>query len=130
MIKGFEDETKPLSLYETKSILPRLVDGLSKRIGLDLIVTNAEMIGQLRRENYSVNPARIRKLINHIRVKGLIKNLISTSRGYYVASKQQEVRDCITSLEQRESAIYTVRKALESQLSEWESLDKQENLFG
>lgn len=116
MIKGFTEQTKPLSDYELNTLVPRIVRGLTKKVGKEKAITNTEIVAILKREGYSLSEARVRKIINYIRVNGIIERLIATSDGYYVANTKKEVADYIESLKGREDAIRAVRRRLEVQL--------------
>jgi hypothetical protein len=64
-----------------------------------------------------LDEARVRKIINHIRTNGLVRWLIATNKGYYIAETREEVEQYIESLRGREDAIRVVREAMENQLS-------------
>ena len=61
--------------------------------------------------------ARIRKLINHIRVNGLVECLMATSNGYYITEDPWEMKRYIESLQGREDAICAVKEAMREQLN-------------
>lgn len=114
MIDGFSEETSPLSDYEKDTLLPLMIKGLSPRYGVENAITNSEMVAGLKKmECRSVTPARIRKLINHIRLNKLVTNLISSSKGYYRSFDYEEIKAYQTSLMQRASAITEVAKSFE-----------------
>lgn len=116
MIPGFVVETQPLSPYEKKQLLPVVVKGLQTRVGKENAITNGEMCNILEDLGYRVSASRLRKIINHIRIFGLIYNLMATSNGYYIATSKDEVEEYVKSLEGRENAINAVRMSLESQM--------------
>ena len=116
MLNGFYNETKPLTDYEERTLLPVMVKCLSKHIGEEKAITNKKMCEALQENGYEVGEARIRKLINHIRINGLVDYLVANSKGYFVAQKKDEVKSHIASLKGREEAINAVRMALEEQL--------------
>lgn len=116
MLNGFKEQTKPLSDYELKTLVPRIVRGLTKKVGKEKAITNTEIVAILKKEGYKLSEVRVRKIINYIRVNGIIERLIATSDGYYIANNEQEVRDYIESLKGREEAIRAVRRRLEAQL--------------
>ena len=113
MIEGFEDETAYLSDYEKDTLLPVIVRGLNWRMGIECVITNAEMVKALKKYGFKTTGARIRKIINYIRVKKLVINLISSSKGYYRTNDPEEVRKYVHSLMQRASAIEKVAKSFE-----------------
>lgn len=116
MIDGFLDETKPLTDYEEQTLLPVMVKSLQHHIGIDAAISNRAMCEALEGKGYSTSETRIRKVINYIRVNGLVDCLVACSKGYYVASTRSEVQSHISSLRGREEAIRAVRNALENQM--------------
>lgn len=116
MICGFEQETEPLSEYERETLLPVMVACLSRKVGKDKAVKNEYMCEKMEEHNYHIGPARVRKIINHIRVNDLIECLMATNKGYYITKDKQEMRSYISSLKGREAAIRAVRIAMERQL--------------
>lgn len=106
MINEFE-ETNPLTSVEV-SMIPLFVKGLSNKIGEGRAITNAEMVTALKSHGLEIYPARVRKIINHIRTQKLVKNLIATSKGYYIEVDQNKIKNYVESLRQRASAILEV----------------------
>ena len=80
MIKGFSEETQPLTEYERKVILPIILEGLKTKIGKANAVTNKYIISRLR-DSYKIDAARLRKIINHIRTA-----FIASSRPFRLSS--------------------------------------------
>ena len=118
MIENFEELTYELTKYERDIIVPYMVDRLKKNIGKDYAVTNQVIIkGMEKDRNFQLKltSARIRKLINYIRVNDLIPCLMATSKGYYRADSINEIESYIRSLKQRERAICIMREAIERQ---------------
>ena len=119
MLKGFETETKPLTVDEA-NILDPLVRGLNNHKGEDQAIKAKDIIAAMRAlgegDEFSAlakfNGARLRKLVNHIRREGLIVELVSTSKGYWVETDREKIKDCITSLHQRATAIQEVSTAM------------------
>jgi hypothetical protein len=120
MINGFTNETKPLSEYERDTLTPIIVRGLSMKIGKERAIKNSEICAKMRLQGYRIDNARLRKVINHIRVNALLPGVIATSEGYYIATTKEEMADYIASLESRESAIQEVSVALRKQMSLYE----------
>ncbi len=117
MITGFENETYDLTDYELSEVLPAIRSGLLTKQGVEKAVTNKAIVAGLENKlSIRTNEARVRKIINYIRNKNMIPRLIASSKGYFVASKRQEVIDYIESLKGRENAIKKVRVAIEQQL--------------
>jgi len=80
-------------------------------------VTNSYICRCLKKQGYVIDGARLRKIINYIRVKNLIIGLMATSNGYYIAESKSEMIDYIDSLKGRENAIKAVRVAMENQMN-------------
>ena len=129
MINGFERETAPLTDYEKDTLLPLLVRGLSSKIGKNMAVSNKYIVSRLIKQGYKIDEARVRKIINHIRLKGLVPCLVATSAGYYIATDEEELREYIESLRGRESAIRAVREAIEEQAQTSNTIICDDGLF-
>lgn len=109
MIKGFEQYTQPLDDYERDVILPLLVRGLKTKIGKQQAIKNEAMISALKTRGLKkINPARIRKIINHIRVNGLIRNLVASSNGYYIELDLEERKKYAESIRQRAESMLAI----------------------
>lgn len=114
MIKGFDEQTQPLTEYEEKFLLPVVIAGLKTKRGAESAVTNTYIVSKLK-PRYKVDAPRLRKIINHIRVNDLLPGLIATNNGYYLATSEAEINDYVDSLRGREDAIRAVRMAMERQ---------------
>jgi hypothetical protein len=119
MLNGFANETEPLTGYELEQLLPVIAGGLRHHVGESRAVTNGTIVGTLTRLGYKISTARVRKIINHIRTNGIVQRLVATSKGYYIATDADELREYIDSLKGRENAIRSVRESMERQLEEW-----------
>lgn len=117
MLNGFTPQTEPLTDYERDTLLPVICRGLSTKIGEKRAITNKSITKAMVSAGYVLNEARVRKIINHIRTHGMVKWLIATSKGYYIATRAEDVEKYIDSLRGREGAIRAVREAMEQQLS-------------
>ena len=116
MIKNFTEETEPLTEYEEQQLMPPIVRGLMTKRGKNNAVTNNAIIDGLRRNlNLRITSARVRKIINHIRINDIVPCLIATSNGYYIADTEAELREYEESLLGRESAIRQVRLSIARQ---------------
>ena len=116
MIKNFTEETEPLTEYEEKQLMPPIVRGLMTKRSKNNAVTNNAIVDGLRRNlNLSITSARVRKIINHIRINDIVPCLIATSNGYYIADTEAELREYEESLLGRESAIRQVRLSIARQ---------------
>lgn len=116
MLEGFEKETNPLTEREL-SVLTPMVEYLQKAKGKQNAVRNEIIIRYLfPKTGISLNQTAVRKLINYIRKRGLITNLMATSSGYYVSSDIKELQKYVKSLEGRENEIRRVRLSIEAQI--------------
>lgn len=128
----FENETAPLSDYERETLLPEMVKLLSTKYGEYNAVTNSYIIASLKGAfsvsfDSRIGGARVRKLINHIRINGLIPGLMASSKGYYIASSAAELQTYEESLKNREDAIRAVRLSIAKQRREiYEGLHKED----
>lgn len=116
MISGYEKETDDLTFYERRIILPIVVEELRLHKGKDKAVSNAALRTQLQELGYDITGVRTRKIINHIRVNGLIECLAASRKGYYIARTKNEMKAYLYSLKNREEAIAAMRMALEEQI--------------
>lgn len=116
MLKGFEEQTEPLNEYEERVLLPVVIIGLTNKVGKENAVTNSYVCRKMKGNGYQISESRLRKIINHIRVRGLVVGLIATSDGYYIAESREQISDYIESLRGRENAIKAVRLAIENQM--------------
>lgn len=117
MLNGFQTQTEPLTDYERNTLLPVICRGLKNKIGEARAITNAAITKAMKGAGYQLNEARVRKIINHIRTTVMVRWLIATSKGYYIATSRQEMEDYIGSLRGREDAIRAVRESMEKQLN-------------
>jgi hypothetical protein len=115
MITGFETETAQLSNHEAFTLLPIFTRCLKDHVGKSKAVTNAQIVKGMRACGHSVNDARVRKIINHIRINGLVAGLIASSEGYYIAQTDLELQEYEASLKGREDAIRAVRQSIHKQ---------------
>jgi hypothetical protein len=118
MLPGFTEQTKPLTEME-QQLLPVIVRGLAKKIGSDNAVTNKTICEGLHKTyDVVISEARIRKIINHIRMNNLVPGLVANSCGYYVSKNPKEVMEYIESLEGRKNAIEGIAMQFKKYLHE------------
>ena len=112
MITNFETITYDLTDAEMKFI-PLLVAGFS-RYTKDNPIKEPDIVTRFNERNpgMKLTGARLRKLVNHIRVNGLLP-LIATSKGYYVSYDKTEVQAQIRSLNERANSILKCSKGME-----------------
>lgn len=116
MIKNFQKETCPLTDYEKDRLVPVVVACLSSRRGSSQAVNSRQLLMH-HLKNYMVDAARLRKVINYIRTKGLIKGLMATSKGYYIAESREELEAYLESLQGRELAIKELWRCIRKQMN-------------
>lgn len=109
MINEFENITYELTESELE-LVPVIIKGINIRVGKEMAVS-----GTLICEKLKIKGARLRKIINYIRVNNLIYGLCSCVKGYYIAKTLQELEGCIISLRQRVASQVRVLNALEGQ---------------
>lgn len=117
MIKNFEHETCKLNDFEKGKLLPVVVSVLKGYVGKTNVITNKKII-RLHLSDFPVTPARLRKVLHHIRTRHLVKGLIATSKGYYIAEKRKDFEDFIKSLDGRIGAIMDVKRSMTRQMDE------------
>ena len=107
MINNFEDFTEELSPDELKLVAP-LMNGLRTKSKQNTIkapdIVKAMNLFADKNALINITEPRLRKLVNHIRMKGILP-IIATSQGYYVSYDKQEITDQINSLTQRANSI-------------------------
>ena len=91
MIKCFEKETAELNDYERNHLLPIVVEKLSLAVGKSNSIKSHYIVDEIKIRGFKVDSARIRKVVHEIRAKGLIKNLMATSNGYYIATSKKDI---------------------------------------
>jgi len=116
MINNFKQQTEDLNQYEKDELLPLFIKGLQKKIGEQNSITAIEMENALKQLNHKVTGARIRKIINYIRRKGLVPCLIASSKGYYIETDTNKLEDYIDSLIQRSEAINHIADCMKNEL--------------
>jgi len=120
MIKGFENETEPLSAEELIA-LPILIEGFKKLKGKECAMTAKYIAAQMKKHHFiTIDGARIRKVVNYIRTNNKVPFLMATSRGYYVSDSTDEILEYVKSLKDRADSIYHVAKCLEGQINNYE----------
>ncbi len=127
MITNFENQTHELNTYERDVLLPLIIKGLKTKVGKENAVTNKQICKALKQQGYKINDARVRKLVQYIRVNHIVHLVIATSKGYYLATTKDEVEKYIKSLTERLSAIQETRNAIIKQLAE-ENEDNDETI--
>lgn len=128
-MKNFEEITRPLSDVERRAV-PIIVERFRKRPGKTNVVTSKTMIDGLK-EHFGIelNDSRIRKIIQYIRLNGLLIGLVATSSGYFLTQNPKDLEEWIESLKQREEAIRAIRLTAEKDLQKINDGMKTGKLF-
>lgn len=100
MVTGFEEITVELSEEEIE-LAYKVAIGFSFRKGKEKAITNSEIVKSMKAKGYKVNDTRIRKIIQYIRVNYLVRNLVASSKGYYVETDPREIAKYKQSLRER-----------------------------
>lgn len=72
---------------------------------------SARMIVESIQRNYPdirIDDVRVRKIINYMRVNKMIKNLLASSRGYFIERDRERVRQYVSSLRSRARNVMQV----------------------
>lgn len=115
MIKGFETETGVLTQDE-QVIATEIAYILMNHVGQENIVKSDKIIEVINNSSkLKIAGPRFRKIINHLRTSGMVKNLLATSGGYYIETDLEKVQKYIDGLRHRGESILAVCKAMENQ---------------
>lgn len=124
MITLFEDITYELTDYETETLLPIVVKGLSTKKGKENAITNKKICDALKGKGYKISEPRLRKIIHHIRVEQLIVGLCCNSKGYYVTDSLEELGRYVESLAQRIRSQQAIHKSMKKCMDKIQLLDR------
>ena len=120
MITSFEEQTHPLTEYEREVLLPIMVLGFKTKVGIERCITNPQICKALKSKGYDVTEPRIRKIVFYIRNKNLVPKLIASSKGYWIATKKEEVEIWVMSLQSRLEAMQETYIYAQKILSDFE----------
>lgn len=77
-------------------------------------ITAASMAKKLRAEGLDTSTARVRKMVNYLRLTGIVRNVVETSRGYTVARNAVELKRYLDQVVAQLNALEAVKQALEN----------------
>lgn len=117
MLPTHEQQTHELTDKEL-TYIPFITSKLSLNIGKEMAVTNKYICRKLEINGMKVSGPRFRKIIQHIRIHGLIPCLVATSKGYYVANTKQECLEHIEMYDKRINSETIGRDALMFQMNQ------------
>lgn len=119
-------KTSPLTEVE-KLLIDPIIKILRNRIGKVNAVSASiisDRLSSWMQENrqfipktFKLNDQKLKKIIDHIRQFDKISCLISNSKGYYIASNQEEVNEELKEIRQKIHNIQVVHDHLEQQSS-------------
>jgi hypothetical protein len=113
-IDGFEEWT--VLTEDDLKVVPAVASSLRARIGKSNAITARELAQKFNLGPGGKGQARVRAILHHIRVRGIVPKVVASSCGYYVAGSREEVVTYVGSLRQRIAAIGAVAAALQDQL--------------
>ncbi len=116
MLKLFKNITEELTDLEKNEMVPILVDTLKKSSHTN-IFKGKHLCGLLQASKYPVSEARVRKMVNYIRVLNLMAPsvLIGTSQGYFITNDSHVIEDQIESLQGRIDSTQAVIDSIKAQ---------------
>ena len=129
MIPGHEKQTHELTPYELETILPLVVKRMKTKIGKESAVTNPHVVRMFKKHGYKLSEPRFRKIIQHIRVNGLINGLVSHGKGYFVATSKSDIQFNIQKLDKKINAEIISRDSLHYQMKQMFDQPIDENPF-
>jgi hypothetical protein len=99
MLRNFENETCNLSEDELK-IAQSVMNGLKKYVGKSNAIAGTKICsGFNNNTDFKLQTVRLRKIINYLRNQG--EPICSSSKGYFMPSNKQEIKDTCISIQQR-----------------------------
>ena len=122
MIQGFEEYTRELDQYEREKLLPAVIAGMKTKIGANNAISSREAIDKMKAAGYKIDGPRFRKLLHVIRVSGMIKGIVGTSKGYFIASNDKEWFSYVKSITERTNHMLSLRNAIISQYEDYKSM--------
>lgn len=120
----FQNITEELTPLEKDTLVPLLIDVLSSTHSGNRF-TGKNICQYFRACNYSVSEARLRKMINYIRVLNVQqgksfslnnKVVIGANNGYFITADPEVIKDQIESLQGRMDSMAAVVDSLKAQL--------------
>lgn len=116
MLTLFENITETITDFERDTLIPMLIDTLSTSHEENRM-RGKHLSGWLKASGQSVSEARIRKMVNYIRVTNAFKDkvLIGCSTGYFLTKDVHTVDKQIESLEGRIDSMKAVIDSLKAQ---------------
>lgn len=120
-----------LNNFECHVLLPILTKALKIKKGKENAVTYQQIVNALSQHKVKANRKSIERVIKHIRMNGLIKGLLGSYNGYYVANSKEELMAYEEILLNRELALRNLRFCMQKQRTTLftETIPKHTQLF-
>lgn len=116
MLINFEEYTRDLTSKDIREI-KLVAELLSKATSPEKAITNKSIrISLFVNKETLIKDSKIRKIIHWIRSRHMIKRVIATSKGYYIATNDEEFIKWIRSMEQRRNSLQEVIDAANDEL--------------
>lgn len=108
--------SKKVTNEERLVVIPLLIKRLRLAKRKKQAMTNDHLRNSLLKHHLvKVHYRTLQKLVHHIRVNGLVKNLIAGSNGYYISNSAPEIKNYIRIIKSRVKELHAVRRAIEKQ---------------
>jgi len=124
MITGFEEYTADLDQYEKGKLLPAIMAGMKSKVGSENAISSREAIQKMKAAGFKIDGPRFRKIMHVIRVSGMMKGVVGTSKGYYIANTPLEWGSYIKSITERCKHMISLRDAISKQYEEFKMMNK------
>ncbi len=113
MITGFEEYADHVQMPDDEHIVMDIVNGLKRRVGKNMAITNKAIRAAMKeKRGVTISDIKMRDIIHYIRVKGLVVNLLSSSKGYYVSNDPEEITKYRESMKQRIRSMQMVEASM------------------
>ena len=122
MITGFEEYTKDLDQYEMKVLLPAMVNGMKTKLGERNAISATDAIKKMKEAGMKISGPRFRKIMHVIRVSGMVKGIVGTSKGYFIANTYDEWTKYLNSINERLTHIKSLRDAITDQYDDFKRM--------
>lgn len=117
-LEELENKSK-LTYFHKNQVVPLVVEKLQKTTTKNQIVSGPEISASIyKHHGIKISGSLLRSMLHYIRVNGLVKCLVATTKGYYVTTNTLEMRVYLKSLTKRIKLIGVLRKALDYQSHE------------
>jgi len=101
---------------EKKLVVPLLIKRIRKAQKQKQEITNVHLCHSLAKHHgIKIQAATVRKLLHYIRVNHLMRNLIATSKGYFISKDPIKLINYVKSLQKRIREIGDLKKAIQIQ---------------